>query len=221
MSTGHSGFPLHKPALVLASKVPSPSQNVPKGPCFGGVPLLGFSHLVAPVNKNESSKQPLSENHPLHGYVQELQRSGHAPPVVSPLHLVLREILEGKQIQNQAIHDYMERHLALKRYESAFTLLWLTLENQNIAPAEATPDQVVGALIQIFQYSQSQARNAYSAALCLPHLSQIRFNPLLTPYKWLWNVSTSKYSVFWDPLPLLQNISCAPPPLTLSPSIPL
>ena len=44
-------------------------------------------------------------------------------------------------------------------------------------------DQIAQAIIQLFQYSTAQARNAYSAILILPGFEGIRFNPLLNPYK--------------------------------------
>ena len=37
--------------------------------------------------------------------------------------------------------------------------------------------------------------------------SGIRFNPLLTPFKKLWNSSTPTYATFWDPIPLLKRLA--------------
>ena len=73
-------------------------------------------------------------------------------------------------------------------------------------------DQIAQAIIQLFQYSTAQARNAYSAILILPGFEGIRFNPLLNPYKKLWNINIEKYSHFWDPLPLLMELAsnCIP-----------
>ena len=41
---------------------------------------------------------------------------------------LLRQILEGKQIQNKTIEDFLARNKSLKRYSSSFRLLWTILE---------------------------------------------------------------------------------------------
>jgi hypothetical protein len=159
--------------------------------------------MVAPINKNESAKHSLPKDHPLYGYVQKLLGGEHAPPVGPNLSNLLRQILEGKQIQTSTIEDFISRHKSLKRYQSSFHLLWAILLKNGINPPDSNLDQVAQAIIQLFQYSISQARNAYSAMLLIPQFGQLRFHPFLTPYKRLWNQNVEKYGHFWDPLPML------------------
>ena len=63
------------------------------------------------------------------------------------------------------------------------------------------------AIIQIFQVSVAQARNAYSASLLLPSLSQLRFVSLLSPYKRIWNRNVEKYGDFYDVWPVLLQLA--------------
>jgi hypothetical protein len=50
---------------------------------------------------------------------------------------LLRQILEGKQVQNATINDFLGRNPSLKRYQSAFTLLWVILEKLGTDPPQA------------------------------------------------------------------------------------
>ena len=121
---------------------------------------------------------------------------------------MLRKILEGKQIQSETIADFLERKKsALRRYSSSFRLLWRTLSSRGLHPPKATVDQVAEGIIKIFATSPSQARNAYSAVLLLPEVGgALRFNPLLNPYKRIWNTNVERYGAFWDPLPVLRAL---------------
>ena len=96
---------------------------------------------------------------------------------------------------------------SLKRYQSAFALLWTILENSGVNPPDASIDEVANAIVQLFQFSVSQARNACSAMLIIPSFGGLRFHPLLAPYKKLWNKNTEKYGAFWDPLPILLRLA--------------
>jgi hypothetical protein len=158
-----------QPPLVHYPKISPKTSGVPPGPCFDGRPLLGFSHMVAPINKNESARDPLPENQPLSGDVLKLLGGKNATPSVAPpLPDLLRQILEGRKIQNKTIDDFLARNKSLKRYSSSFQMLWGVLERGGVYPPEATSDEIADAIIQIFKYSPAQARNAYSAVLLLP-----------------------------------------------------
>jgi hypothetical protein len=75
----------------------------------------------------------------------------------------------------------------------------------------ASSDELADAIVQLFQFSPAQARNAYSAVLLLPGVGMgVRFHPLLTPYKRRWNTNVEKYGVFWDPLPILRAMAQTP-----------
>ena len=84
---------------------------------------------------------------------------------------------------------------------------------RGIDPPSASTDQVVDCIVQIFQVSPSQARNAYSALLLLPGVGGFRFHPLLTPYKRMWNQNVEKYGHFWDPTPVLHTLMLNDMPL--------
>ena len=96
--------------------------------------------MVAPINKAESSRDPLPKNHPLQGHVQKLQGGANAPPQVAPLLPdLLRQILEGKQIQIEPINNFLGRNPSLKRYQSAFTLLLVILQKSEVTPPTKQP----------------------------------------------------------------------------------
>ena len=67
-------------------------------------------------------------------------------------------------------------------------------------------EDLLNTLIKLHNMSPSQAKNAYSALTHIPCLSQIKFQPLLSPYKKLWNCSQEKYQAFWDAASVLQEL---------------
>ena len=69
-----------QPPLVRHRKIFTQAQGVPLPPIFDGSPLLGFSHMVAPTNKNESPQVKNTENTPLQRFILQLLGGGHAPP---------------------------------------------------------------------------------------------------------------------------------------------
>jgi len=77
---------------------------------------------------------------------------------------------------------------------------------------QAFLDQVADALVQLFQLSFAQARNAYAAMLLIPGFGALRFHSLSTPYKKEWNKNTEKYSYFWDPMPALAALASTASP---------
>jgi hypothetical protein len=165
--------------------------------------------MVAPINKIESPENSMPEDPAIQGHVQKLLGGKNAPPKVAPpLHSLLRECLEGKKVQDATINDFLSRNPSLARYDTAFNLLWLVLSHQGTPPQEATADQIADAIVQIFQYSPAQARNAYSAVLLIPGVGGgVRFHTLLQPYKRLWSTNVKKYGDFWDPYPLLLHLA--------------
>ena len=142
-----------QPPLVHHSKIPPKTSGVPPGPCFDGRPLLGFSHMVAPINKNEGTRDPLPQNQPLPGDVLKLLGGKNATPSVAPpLPDLLRQILEGKQIQNKTIDDFLARNESLKRYSSSFRLLWTILENRGFPPPRPTTIKLQMALCSFLNF---------------------------------------------------------------------
>ena len=184
--------------------------------------LLGFHHVVAPFGKNACSKKPNNFGTSLPRNVCQLPGTGNATPKVAPpLNFVIRKILEGKQMSDQAIKNYLMSLGQLTRYQNAFNLFWgqcSPLDAQAFPPERSwneinafQPLQHVSLtflseqLILLHQKSASQARCAYSALLLIPGLEHLRFQVLLRPYKRIWNSSTPKYPVFWDLAPILHK----------------
>ena len=119
--------------------------------------------------------------------------------------------MEGRQIKTATIDDFLaKKKLSLKRYSSSFKLLWDILVRGGVPPQSATEDQVADAIIQIFTASPAQARNAYSAVLLIPGYGNLRFHPLLRPYKKSWNTNLEKYGAFWDPTEVLLALQQTP-----------
>jgi hypothetical protein len=98
----------------------------PKCQNFDGALLLGFSHMVVPINKNESSKKPWPQGQPLQGHVQNLL-GGRNPPKKCWGDLLCiicsGKFWRGRQIQNSTIEDFIGKQTSLKRYEISFHLL--------------------------------------------------------------------------------------------------
>ena len=112
---------------------------------------------------------PVLKIHPYRGLFTNCWGEEMPPAKVAPsLHSLLRECLERKKIQNSTIRDFLARNPSIKRYNSAFNLLWLVLENAGVNPPQADTDQIADALIQLFRFSPAQAINAYSAVLLIP-----------------------------------------------------
>jgi hypothetical protein len=111
------------------------AEIVPPDPSFDGCPLLGFQHMVAPVNKTEKPPHSLPKNTAIPRDVHQLLGGENAPPQVAPpLPDLLRKILEGRKIQNKTIDHFLSRNKSLKRYSSSFKLLWETLVLGGIDP---------------------------------------------------------------------------------------
>ena len=205
---GRVGGTLCKPPLVGNFKLASPTKAKPKPPMFDGLPLLGFRHMVAPINKAKSSQYPLFFGGSNLGDVHKLSRELNASAKVAPnLPFVLGQILESKEVEGEIVQIFLENNPSLKRYDSSFRLLWAILAKKGLDPPRATLEQVASGLIEIHSFSPSQARNAYSAMLLLPNFYHLRFHHMLKPYKTLWNTNVEKYGAFWDCEPILFELA--------------
>ena len=175
---------------------------------FNGVPLLGFRHMVAPINKTEGAKDTLFGDKTLLGDVYKLPRELDATAKMAPnLHVVLRQVLESKEVQGEIVTDFLEHNPSIKRYNSSFKLLWAILTLKMIDPTKANLEQIASAIIEINGFSPSQARNAYSAMLLFPNFYHLKFHQLLSPYKKAWNSSIEKYGAFWNCEPILFDLA--------------
>ena len=84
MPIGKHGRFVCQPPMVNNPQISSTSAGFSTSQNFDGRPLLGFSNLVAPINKIENTRGPLPKNHPLQGYVHKLHGGVHAPPTMAP-----------------------------------------------------------------------------------------------------------------------------------------
>ena len=82
--------------------------------------------------------------------------------------------------------------------------------HEGINPEREDLTQVAAQIIALHQISPSQSRNAYSAMLLIPKFSQLRFVPILLPYKKLWNTSEARFATFWNANDVLKQLLHTP-----------
>ena len=204
---------LCKPPLECNRQLDPKITPIPRAPMFDGSPLLGFRHMVAPINKTTSSKNPLPSNCTGVGDVPKLPRELDASTKMAPnLHVVLREMLQSKEVKGEIIENFLSHSPSIKRYDSAFRTLWALLSSKGLDPPTSTLEQIASGIIEIHNWSPSQAKNAYSSVLLLPGFYHLRFHHMLLPFKKLWNTNVEKYASFWDCTPIiLKLLQIAPP----------
>jgi hypothetical protein len=121
---------------------------------FDGSPLLGFRHMVAPINKNASPKIPLPSNSTGVGDVPKLPRDIYASSKMAPpLHIVLRKMLQSKEVQGEIIENFLDHSPSIKRYDSAFRVLWALLSEKGLDPPKSSLEQIASGLIELHNYS--------------------------------------------------------------------
>ena len=148
----------------------------PQGYVSGSLPLLGFNHVVAPIYKTARTPHPLFSGATFQGDVPKLPRDLDVCAKVAPhLSVVLRKILEDKQIQPETVQYCLGHSPSLKRYDSAFRLLWAILQDWG-DPQTATLDEVAQGILKLHKFSSAQARSAYSSMLLLPGYNSLRFH---------------------------------------------
>ena len=131
------------------NKLASETTQEPTHIMPSGVSLLGFSQLVAPINKNESSKSSLL-HHPPGGSFPKLSWHLDAKAKMAPtIHSALRTVLQEQQMSPEALDSYMSSLKSLDRYNKPFQMIWAILEDKNINPIQATITQIVSALIEL------------------------------------------------------------------------
>ena len=174
--------------------------------------------MVAPVNKNAPQGHQVSGSSPQGGDVSKLFATIHARAKMVPgLHSIIREKLVRQEVQDSNIDLYMKQMKRLPRYNSAFQLLYVILQDIGIDPPVATICQVAQGILKLHSFSMHQARNAYSACLIIPGFSSLRFEQLLQPLKRAWSSSAQKYADFWDAHPLMMGLAEDKRPLSQLP----
>jgi hypothetical protein len=170
--------------------------------------LLGFSHLVAPNSKTARDAKPLHHRPPVSGDVSQLLGGSHATPKVAPpLHLVIRECLQRRQVSPQGIDAYLSKYKSFSRYDNAFNAFWYHCGLHHVTLLSASLEVIASELLLLHQISPPTARHAYSALLLIPGMDQLRFSPLLSRVKREWNHSEARYASFWDASLFLQTLS--------------
>ena len=151
------------------------------------LPLLGFNHMVAPINKTTHPKHSNVFGGGLSRALHQLPWDFDAQTKVAPsLCAVIRGFMEGKQISAEAIQSFLDQNKSMGRYDPSFKRLWVLIKSQGVAPQHATLGQVASAIIKLHHLSPGQAKNAYRGRLLLPGFSALRFQPLLNPSKKFW-----------------------------------
>ena len=202
---------LRQPPLECHQPVATPSERGKTHKMSSGVPILGFSTVVAPVNQAAHSKNAMFFDSALRRNVSELSQSVHEKAKVAPsLFTVVRKFMEKQQIPVEVANDFLQRKTTLLRYDAAFRLLWGALQCRGIQPENASVHDVAASIVQLFSFSPAGARNAYTAMSLLPGFHALRFHSLLLPYKRIWNSHLQKYAVFWDPSPVIHALSQRP-----------
>jgi hypothetical protein len=85
--------------------------------------------------KMKAPKVPCLRITPFRGMFKNCWGEEMPPPQMGPnLSNLLRQILQGKQIQNSTIEDFISKNQSLKRYQSSFHLLWEILVKSGVPP---------------------------------------------------------------------------------------
>ena len=180
-----------------------------------GDPPLGFSTMVAPFGKTQGSRQPSGADKSQMGPFHKFRRGENAPHQVAPhLHLIIRKKLEEQQISDEGIKAYLTSLPSMERYQSAFGKFWTQCQSANLHLPTASLWEIAAEIVKLNVVNKNEARNAYSALLCIPGMDQLRFSPLLRQVKKMWNQNVPKYPTFWSAADLLPQI--ARQPLNLS-----
>ena len=161
----------------------------------GGLPpsgsLLGFCHMVAPVNKVVQARGKVSSFSPSERDVCQLLGGVFAQAQVAPsLSDCIRKLLEQQQVQAEDISLYLAGLKSLKRYDLPFRKLWGLMSLKGLSPDNPTVQGVATSLLALHRLAPNEARNAYSACLLLPGFQALKFSTLLGPMKKGWGNPT-------------------------------
>ena len=118
----------HRP--VAAQIEGAPTREVPLH-----LPLLGFNHMVAPINQTAYTQNALFSDPTLSGDVYQLPGKIHeAYKVAHGLYDGIRKMSENQQIPPEVANNYLGRTLSLERYDQAFRILWALLQDMGVTP---------------------------------------------------------------------------------------
>ena len=199
---------LRQPTMECNPQVVGEIAHGPKPHLFDDHSLVGFNVLV-PRNREDASTQKSGVHCPsVSRDVPRLLGTPHGPsPLAPPLHHFVREALEAKQVSPSAIESFLATRPSLVTYDLPFRVLWTMCQREEVSLLSSPIVRVASVLIKLHNVSPSQARQAYSALLMVPGLDQLRFCPLLQPFRKLWFTSNVRYGGFWNPLPLFKKLA--------------
>ena len=184
------------PEVERQSPSAVPADNTP----------VGFIILDAPSQKNAGPQSSPAGYKILSRNVPELQRTIDARASLGPpLHTVIRQSLQKQQVCSETISHFLLSSPGLNRYDSAWRKFWGFLQEKGCCLDEMSLTQVAASLVEVSHIYPSQGRYMYSALLQVPHLAPLRFQPLLSKLKRVWNSSSPKYISFWDAKPVLHS----------------
>ena len=84
------------------------------------------------------------------------------------------------------------------------------MASKNPSPVSSSLSEVASSIVGLHGFSSSLARNAYSAMLLVPGFQQLRFAPLLGPFRKMWNQGAERYAAFWDPTEMVKDLAGSP-----------
>ena len=144
-------------------------KGQPKFDMHDDHPLLGWCTMVAPTSKTAVPPGTSFSDPPIPWYVSKLPGGVcEGAKMAPPLHSIIRKALDAKQVQNEDIDTFLKGQKNWSRYDSAFKLLWGICVFRKMVLEHMTLEQMAGNIVFLNQFSQAQARNAYSALLLLP-----------------------------------------------------
>ena len=145
--------------------------------------LIGFRVLVAAINVLARRAHVNPQDPSSGGSVQECLEGLDAKAQSFPdLHSVIRRVLQDKAYTATQISSHLSRHVPPKRYNTSLALLFAMAVRKNLT-MESRTLAIVGLLIDMHQFLESHACNAYSVLLLIPVFDKIKFHLLLASYR--------------------------------------
>ena len=161
---------LRSPPMAASRPVASQASHASASGVHDNRSLMGFRVVVAPMNVLARRAHANPQDSSSGGSVQEYSKGLHAEAQSSPdLHSVIRRVLQDKGYTETQISSHLSKHVPPKRYNTSFALLFAMAVRNNLT-IDSPTDAFVGLLIDVNQFSESHARNAYSALLLIPGL---------------------------------------------------
>ena len=126
--------------------------------------LLGFKRMVAPVSETAREGDPSIFNTPLPRDVQELLGRIDASSKMAPnLHMVIRKVLQAKQVSVEAANTFLGDLKSLTRYDKSFRFFWAFCKLRDVDINRATLHEVAKHVFRFEKIVPNYARFAYAS----------------------------------------------------------